>query len=202
MRVVCHFLAWYVGLSGPGTQTTEAERECLARHAADRRRLVEIGVWHGVTTCRLRAAMSPDGELWAVDPFPPGRLGFSAQRYIARREVARVRNGSVRWLRLTGIEAAHEYATSDQSGVEFVFIDGDHSYEGALGDWRAWSALTTPGGIVTFHDSRSTAQRHIDDAGSARVVREIVCTDPEFESVEVVDSLTVVRRRSGRSASP
>ena len=202
MIAVWYLVRWCLGLAHAETQTTEAERDCIARRAAGRGRLAEIGVWHGVTTCRLRAAMSPDGELWAVDPFPPGRLGFSAQRYIARREVARVRNGSVRWLRLTGIDAAHEYATSDQSGVDFVFIDGDHSYEGALGDWRAWSGLTTPGGIVTFHDSRSNAQRHIDDTGSARVVRDIVCTDPEFESVEVVGSLTVVRRRSGRTASP
>ncbi|OLE02278.1 MAG: hypothetical protein AUI36_43495 [Cyanobacteria bacterium 13_1_40CM_2_61_4] len=51
--------------------------------------LAEIGVWHGVTTCRLRSKMASDGVLFAVDPYPIGCLGFSAQRYIARKELGR-----------------------------------------------------------------------------------------------------------------
>ena len=43
------------------TQTTSAERECLARHAAGEKRLVEIGVWRGVMNCLLRRVMAADG---------------------------------------------------------------------------------------------------------------------------------------------
>ena len=66
--VANHFARWFVGLAGPETQTTVAERDCLCRHAAGCRRVVEIGVWHGVTTCRLRGQMAADGILYAVDP--------------------------------------------------------------------------------------------------------------------------------------
>ena len=125
MRVLIHYLGWVIGLAGPETQTTEAERECLVRYASGRRRLVEIGVWHGLTTSRLRSVMATDGVLSAVDPFPPGRLGFSAQKQIAHYEVGRIRNGTVRWLETDGAEAAvgHE-------PVDFIFIDGDHSEQG------------------------------------------------------------------------
>lgn len=72
MRVIAHFARWLVGLVPAETQTTPAERACLVHHAAGCRRLVEIGVWHGVTTAALRAAMASDGMLYAVDPFPRG----------------------------------------------------------------------------------------------------------------------------------
>lgn len=193
MRVLTHYLAWTFGLAKAETQTTDAERDCLARHASGRRRLVEIGVWHGVTTRRLRAAMARDGTLTAVDPFPPGRLGISLQQHIAHREVGAVKNGHVTWIRDRGPEAAYGH-----DPVEFIFIDGDHSEEGLLADWQAWSALVTPGGVVALHDSRSYPGRQIDDAGSVKVTRDVIRTDVGFVVVDEVDSLTVLQRLGGR----
>jgi len=194
MRVLPHLLLWRVGLAKPETQTTFAERDCLVRHAAGRRRVVEIGVWHGVTTRRLRAAMARDGEIFAVDPFPVGSLGFSAQRYIAEREVAQETNGRLRWIRCTGADAARAFVTLQQAPVDFVFIDGDHSYDGLREDWEGWSGLVQPGGIIALHDSRSTSARDLEDAGSVRFTREVILPDCRFETIETVDSLTVLRR--------
>lgn len=195
MRVLTHFLLWNAGLARAETQTSESERACLARHAAGRRRLVEVGVWHGVTTCRLRRAMHAEGVLFGVDPYPPGRLGFSAQRVIARREVEKSSGGEVRWLRLTGVEAARLLAEACEPPVDFVFIDGDHSYEGLRGDWEAWSGLVAPGGVVALHDSCSSAEREIEDAGSVLYTRDVVRRDARYELAEVIDTLTVMRRR-------
>jgi predicted O-methyltransferase YrrM len=195
MRVLTHLVLWRLGRAAAETQTTEAERACLRRHAVGRRRLAEVGVWHGVTSAVLRGAMAADGVLLAIDPFPKGRLGFSAQRYIARSEVARVRNGTVRWMRLTGAEAGRQLAARNEPLVELVFIDADHTYEGLRGDWEAWSPLVAPGGAVALHDSRSTPERPIDDAGSVRYTQEVVAHDQRFEQVEAVDSLTVWHRK-------
>jgi predicted O-methyltransferase YrrM len=192
-----HFLLWNLGLARPQTQTTEAERDCIARYAAGRRVLAEIGVWHGVTTCRIRSAMAPDGVLLAVDPFPTGQLGFSVQRVIARRTVGRIDRGRVVWLRTTGVAATAVPEVTGAGGIEFLFIDGDHSYDGLKGDWEAWRGLIAPGGHVALHDSRSTPTRHIDDAGSVVYTRKVITRDPAFETAEAVDSLTVVRRREG-----
>jgi predicted O-methyltransferase YrrM len=195
VRPLPHLLLWSIGLRAAETQTTAEERAALARHAQGRSPIVEIGVWHGVTTAVLRAAMRDGGVLWAVDPFPPGRLGFSLQKPIAEAEVRRVRKGMVRWVRATGQAAAADFEREQREPVGLIFIDGDHSYEGLSGDWFAWKRLIAPGGVACLHDSRSTAARNIESAGSVRATNEIVLNDPDFELVEQVDSLTVVRRR-------
>ena len=37
-------------------------------------------------------------------------------------------------------------------GIQFLFIDGDHSYDGVRQDFEMYSPLVAPGGIIGFHD--------------------------------------------------
>ncbi len=37
--------------------------------------------------------------------------------------------------------------------IDFLFIDGDHSYEGVKADWNSWSPKLNKGAIVVFHDT-------------------------------------------------
>ena len=189
-----HFFRYLLGLAPALTQTTDAERACLRRHAQGKRRLVEIGVFHGVNTRAFREAMAPDGVLLAVDPFPRrffGIRGYGWARRIAHREVARGGNGRVVWLECRGEEAPGRIAAQPVLPVDFVFIDGDHSYEGLRGDWLAWKSRVAPGGVVALHDSR---QR--DGCGSERFAQEVAVRDPDFERIDEIDSLTVLRRRA------
>jgi len=36
--------------------------------------------------------------------------------------------------------------------IDFLFIDGDHSYEGAKKDFEMYSPLVSPEGVIAFHD--------------------------------------------------
>jgi predicted O-methyltransferase YrrM len=191
--VLEHFVRWAVGLASAETQTSYAERDALARHARDCRRVVEIGVWHGVTTSRLRAAMSRDGVVYAVDPFPPGRLGVSFQRIIAHREVSRVDGARVEWVRSLGHLAAAQVL--DSGAVDFVFIDGDHTREAIERDWNAWSSGVKLGGMIALHDSVPTSERPIDSAGSVQFTRAVVAVDKRYALVDTVETLTVWQRK-------
>lgn len=42
--------------------------------------------------------------------------------------------------------------------VDFLFIDGDHSYEGVRADFHLYAPFVRPGGIVAFHDIVSDHQ--------------------------------------------
>jgi predicted O-methyltransferase YrrM len=197
MKTIVHFLKYQLGVVQAETSVTTAEWDCIAAHASGRCCLVEVGVWHGVTTSRLRRVMASDGTLFAVDPYPVGRMGISMPRQIAVSEVRRVPNGRVRWVRKTGAAAASGLAVELAGRIDFIFIDGDHSYEGLRSDWDGWSGLVAPGGSVALHDSRSSPARRIDDAGSVRFASEVINFDPRFETADTIDSLTVLRRRQG-----
>jgi predicted O-methyltransferase YrrM len=194
MSVFSHFIKWTLGLASAEAVTTAAEGDCLTRHATGKQRLAEIGVWQGGTTKRLRAAMAADATLFAVDPFPKGRLGFSTHRAIASREVDAIRNGTVVWIRATAAGAARDPAVRT-GGFDFVFLDALHTYEGLREDWWAWSPLVAPGGIIAIHDSRATPGGHSEQVGGVRFTRDVIRNDSRFEIVEEVDSLTALRRR-------
>ncbi len=185
---------WSIGCAKGYTQTTPAERDCLARLARGKKKLAEIGVYYGVTTCRLRTSMDRDGELFAVDPYPKQRLGFSSHRVIAQREVSKIPVGTVNWIRTTGSAAAQQLHLEGSRSFDFVFVDGDHSYDGLKADWEGWSKLVAPGGIIALHDSRPTPDQQIENLGSVRFTREVIEHDPHFQVVEVVDSLTVLEK--------
>lgn len=36
--------------------------------------------------------------------------------------------------------------------IDFLFLDGDHTYEGIKMDWEIYSPLVRPGGLIAFHD--------------------------------------------------
>lgn len=42
-------------------------------------------------------------------------------------------------------------------GIDWLFIDGDHTYEGVKADWETWRPLVRQGGVVAFHDLKSPA---------------------------------------------
>jgi predicted O-methyltransferase YrrM len=173
------------------TQTTAAERACLATHAAERTMLVEIGVMHGASTRVLCEAMSPSGTLTAIDPYPAGRLGVSFEFAIARREVGRGPRRRVVWRR----DTSEAVGASWSATVDFVFIDGDHSRRGIERDWTLWSQFVAPGGVVLLHDSRRVAGRPLHEC--VQYTEDVILNDARFRCIDCVDSLTVVQRRDG-----
>jgi predicted O-methyltransferase YrrM len=193
------FKVWFghrfAGRPAP-SQLTDAERAALAKHAAGRRRIVEIGVYFGASTNLLRRAMAPGGEIVGVDPFFRGRLGLPFQRWVAAHELAKSANGSARL-----VEAlSHDAAKGWTGPIDFLFIDADHSWDGILRDWTDWSKFVEPGGVVALHDALPLPGRTLYD--SARYYADVVAHDPRFETVETADSLAVLRRLNLSSPGP
>ncbi len=134
----------------------------------------------------LRSVMSADGVLYAIDPFPHGRLGVSYQRPIAHGESNRVANGQVIWIRATGVAAASDPRVA-AAPFDFVFIDSDHSYEGLRADWEAWEPLSSD--IIALHDVVGSPGN-----GSVRFAQEHIFTDARFVRLESAGCLAILKR--------
>jgi len=57
--------------------------------------------------------------------------------------------------------------------IDLLFIDGDHTYEGCLQDYKTYSPLVRPGGIVALHDIASPPPKHDPPMGVPQVWQEI-----------------------------
>jgi predicted O-methyltransferase YrrM len=186
-----HYLRYRAGLDQARTQTTEAERVLLSELAPSRKVIVELGVFEGVSSRILRAAMDRDAELYCIDPFPAGRLGFSPQQSISEKEIAKSPNGSVHRLRCFSYDAVKSWAKR----IDLLYMDGDHSFEGVSRDFREWTQFVISGGLILIHTSRSSPNKSVPEScGPLRLVNEVIARDPAFKIRDYVDSMTTIEK--------
>jgi hypothetical protein len=188
-------LRQWAGAVPPEVYTTGAERECLACHARGRRRVVEVGVWHGGTARVLREAMAADGLFFAVDPYLPGRFGVSGARLIARRVLATPSTPRVIWIRERGCDAARGARIRAASPFDFVFLDPPQTSAIVRAEWEAWTPLVGPWGILALHDSRPSEEDPEFAPDSLSFANDVARRDERFEIIDEVGLLTVFRRR-------
>jgi predicted O-methyltransferase YrrM len=197
MHSAIHSLRYLIGLDKADSQTTQAERDCLASYATGRNRLLEIGVYEGASTNVLASAMSLTGVLYAVDPFTPGRLGICWSELIARKEALSSRKHIV-FIKLLSRDAAQVI----DGYFDMIFVDADHSLDGIRHDWNDWSSRVLPGGIVALHDTRVPEHDpNVATYGSYKFFEQHIREDPRFSLVEQVDSLSILKRHHASNES-
>ncbi|MEE8043341.1 MAG: class I SAM-dependent methyltransferase [Pseudomonadales bacterium] len=83
--------------------------------------------------------------------------------------------------------AARDWATP----LALVFIDGGHSREAAIADYRAWSGHVMTGGYLLIHDIFPDPA----DGGQAPFeIYQLALTSGLFEALPIVKTLGVLRR--------
>lgn len=122
----------------------------------DARYLCEIGTYRGGTLYLWCKAAADDASLIAVDL--PGRISnftFSARRRSFYRRFVKSATQTMHFI----CADSHQESTVssvahilDSSRLDFLFIDGDHSYAGVNRDFELYGPLVRKGGIVAFHD--------------------------------------------------
>ena len=170
-------------------QITEAEGELIERCSTGARHVVQIGVAEGGSAWHARRAMDPAGTLHLIDTFPKV-LGLNLSSIIARRLVESVPGARVEWIRARSDDAARSWSEP----IDFVFIDGDHSYEAVRTDWRDWNGFVAGGGRVAFHDALLDAPWMDESFGSARFVAELIDADGDWQLADRADSIAVFAR--------
>jgi cephalosporin hydroxylase len=126
--------------------------------------IVEIGTRSGGTLFAWVRA-SRFAELVVSIDLPEGRFGGGYDRRRTRlySEFAADRpQTSVLLLR----QDSHAAETLDAlrralagRRIDFLFIDGDHTYEGVSLDYEMYGPLVAPGGLIAFHDIRTTGRQ-------------------------------------------
>lgn len=63
--------------------------------------------------------------------------------------------------------------TRDQGPFDFIFIDGDHTYEGVKADWENYHDMVKPGGAVGFHDTSRMGEGWMSKVEVRKLLEEI-----------------------------
>ena len=169
---------WNKVLSGVKEETSGVEIGCLLGDSA-----------HAILSC------SPLIHLVSIDPIIPDSIESSL---IGDAEVCIKKNEEFKD-RFTFIQDYSYNVVSrfkDQS-LDFVFIDGDHTYKGAIRDYNDWVPKIVKNGLLLIHDSRMSRiggpNFHI---GPPKVALEKVYRNSEqWELVGEAFSLTCARKK-------
>jgi predicted O-methyltransferase YrrM len=117
--------------------------------------VLEIGTHRGGTLYLWTRLAQPNATLISID-LPGGKFGggYSPFRIPIYKKFARA-NQTLHLLRAD----SHAATTPEQTErllaghpIDFLFIDGDHTYDGVKNDYQMYSPLVRPGGLIVFHD--------------------------------------------------
>ena len=117
--------------------------------------VLEIGTANGGTLFLLSHVASRDATILSVD-LPAGMFGggypiWKIPLYksfaLSDQKIQLIRADSHRQSTLERIKSI-----LNEKEIDFLFIDGDHTYEGVKKDFEMYSSLVKNGGVIAFHD--------------------------------------------------
>jgi predicted O-methyltransferase YrrM len=117
------------------------------------RTIVEIGAGRGGMLAAFCAAAREDATIVCVD-LEDGPYGGGANNAQLRSVANAKPPQKLHLVRGDSLDPVirDRTATLTPNGVDVLFIDGDHTFDGVSGDFRMYSPRVVPGGIVAFHD--------------------------------------------------
>ncbi len=183
----------YLRLVEGHSQMNAAEKAALRKYAVGKENALEIGTYMGVSANIIAKAMAKSGTLRCVDPFLDRKGSKDPGLAIAERDLHR--NGVAhKVIILKGFSTDPLIQDLIPFELDFIFIDGDHSYKGLGNDWKIVGEKLRIHGIVCLHDTIIPAEEPYRDFGSVKYFEDVVKRDIRFELIEQCYSMTVLKR--------
>ncbi len=148
----------------------------------------EVGVMAGKNALSILKSI-PNLELILVDPYMVyeyrkfkrhnrWKWHLPEMNRMRRHALKLVSGYNVRWLMTTSVKAAP--SVEDES-LDFVYIDGNHSYDFITQDLQAWYPKVRSGGIVSGHDYGIRPVRQAVDVFAKHHGLIVKYTDPHAD---------------------
>ena len=154
---------------GLGTEARNRGRWALARAMADMafRSGVEIGTLYG-DSAEMWCSMNPQLHLTCIDPYGEYRKrhGQRQQDEAFAATSKRLVPFNVTMMRTTSLAVVDKFP---DASLDFVHIDGDHSFDAAIQDIVAWAPKVRIGGLILVHDYFSLSWPGVTQAVDAYV---------------------------------
>jgi predicted O-methyltransferase YrrM len=113
----------------------------------------EIGVFEGEYS-EILCKANPNAKLYSIDPWTvhPDYFIFIKKdtfKNAYKKAKSRLSHLNCEIVRKYSLEAVKDFA---DGSLDFVYIDGDHSFQACTNDIAEWSKKVKMGGIISGHD--------------------------------------------------
>lgn len=124
---------------------------------------VEIGAFKGRSSCFIAAGLKKSAKLYSVDTFQSTAMGKMGEGETLNDFIKNTSFLRKNVIPLVGM--SEEIAKNWSEEIDFLWIDGDHSYEGVKKDIEGWVKFLKSGRKVAFHDypNAEGVRKAIDD---------------------------------------
>lgn len=147
----------------PPQDPEEFELLCQFVRSSRIQTLMEIGSRHGRSLIRLAEAAMPTLQRVIVVDLPGSLWGADNSEHALKECAKHLRARGITvdlYLMSSHSREAHALSMRERGNVDFLFINGDHSYKGATNDYLWFGPCVKSGGAVAFHDVCATPELH------------------------------------------
>ena len=183
-----------LNLASPHSQMNDEEKVCLKKYAKNKKLALEIGTYMGVTASIIATSLGQDGVLYCVDPFESKNNKQNPGYRMAVRQLKR-ENTFHKAKFLLGYSNDQKIISQIPGQLDFILVDGDHSYEGLKNDWQLVLSKLAINGIVCFHDTTIPVNEPYRNFGSVEYFNEVIKNDKNFFHLETAYSMNVLARK-------
>ena len=127
--------------------------------------IVEIGTCGGHFTEQILSTWPTCSKLITVDPWEPYD---SVPAFTASVQEERFKNTSAKFAKYSNVKIVRQHShvaatTVEDTSVDFVYIDGDHSRAAVLLDLQSWFPKLKKGAIMAGHDYYGDVKAVVDE---------------------------------------
>jgi predicted O-methyltransferase YrrM len=136
------------------SHVTPDERYTLFTLAENKKNILEIGSYLGCSACCFGARMAEQnsGTIYCIDTWNNDAMTEGEKdTFQTFRDNTKEFTPFIVPVRGFSTDVVPQIRQS-VSSLDLLFIDGDHSYEGAKNDWEAYKDFLHSGSVVVFHD--------------------------------------------------
>lgn len=152
--------------------------------------IVEIGVLDGETS-KIMAEANPSIPVYGIDPLIPDSMNPNLIGSVAKINENTRNTKNFRLIKDYSFNVVKKW----DKQFDYLFIDGDHSYEATKKDYEDWLPKLSKNGIVSFHDSTMNRSNINYWPGPSKLTDDMIKNDHRVEFVESVGRLTIFRKK-------
>lgn len=169
---------------------------------------VEIGSWQGKSSVIIAKGIKNKNNplLYCIDPFDASSDAQGAEDLRQRANKLEVTLKEIFLKNITKCNVrqyikvlegkSQDFVNDWQEKIDFLFIDGDHSYEAILGDFLSWSKFIKSGGYIALHDVMTdSAGRKVYYEGPYKVVKDYILNSDDWLEKNLTSTLFIARKK-------